>query len=266
MFWHRLMIQPTYFNTYQPPRYIPPPLYGVLLMGPLPVSWRLSFFTFLSGAGVFLRLLRYCATTASRATPVPTEMMTPWRQKPTLQEGFSAWIYNISLNKANRWAAVIPPISPPANGRPCGHSPRGQYGRIRWTTGPEQSEVEDYVVVMSRNPDTTPSSIAYSRWTSNSQLGRNQNRRPLEDELRSVNVEVNQPRPVDRDVNVNGRRGSLSRANQQQPEPQPGPAGFPVDDLRDPPREIVIRPLNNSNYLNQMIAFKNSLPNSQRNR
>lgn len=157
---------------------------------------------------------------------------------------------------------------------------------------------------MSRNPDTTPSSIAYSRWTSNSQLGRNQNRRPLEDELRSyvielkifkfhlrfeplhfswkfvksttidpllqivsrVNVEVNQPRPVDRDVNVNGRRGSLSRANQQQPEPQPGPAGFPVDDLRDPPREIVIRPLNNSNYLNQMIAFKNSLPNSQRNR
>ncbi|CAB0014671.1 unnamed protein product [Nesidiocoris tenuis] len=175
MFWHRLMIQPTYFNTYQPPRYIPPPLYGVLLMGPLPVSWRLSFFTFLSGAGVFLRLLRYCATTASRATPVPTEMMTPWRQKPTLQEGFSAWIYNISLN-------------------------------------------------------------------------------------------MNQPRPVDRDVNVNGRRGSLSRANQQQPEPQPGPAGFPVDDLRDPPREIVIRPLNNSNYLNQMIAFKNSLPNSQRNR
>lgn len=32
-------------------------------------------------------------------------------------------------------------------------------------------KVDDYVVVLSRNPDSSPTSLAYSRWTTNSQIG-----------------------------------------------------------------------------------------------
>uniref|UniRef100_A0A0A9YZ53 F-box only protein 42 n=1 Tax=Lygus hesperus TaxID=30085 RepID=A0A0A9YZ53_LYGHE len=119
-------------------------------------------------------------------------------------------------------------------------------------------KVEDYVVVMSRNPESTPTSLAYSRWTSNSHIGGNQNRRILADELRAVDQEVNLPPPIDRDVNVNGRRGSLGRFHQQAPPV--------VEDVRESPREIIRPILNNAHYMNNMIAFKDNRPTVHRNR
>ncbi|KAL1124381.1 hypothetical protein AAG570_001010 [Ranatra chinensis] len=71
--------------------------------------------------------------------------------------------------------------------------------------------VDDYVVVLSRNPVSTPSPLAYSKWTSNT-VGPNHQRMLNNSEARGLALlppEVDAGPSFDRDVNINGRRGSL---------------------------------------------------------
>ncbi|KAK9496535.1 hypothetical protein O3M35_013195 [Rhynocoris fuscipes] len=123
-------------------------------------------------------------------------------------------------------------------------------------------KVEDFVVVLSRNPDSSPTSLAYSRWTANSQIGVNQRRRDQQrpGSLRpaeAANSAAAGP-SVDRDVNVNGRRGSFtSRQSPVVQEPM-NVVSPPLEQLR---QEIVagINPAP-SNRRITMFAFRTDHP------
>ncbi|CAH1395811.1 unnamed protein product [Nezara viridula] len=116
-------------------------------------------------------------------------------------------------------------------------------------------KVEDYVVVFSRNPVSTPPPLAYSRWTSNSQIGINQSRRINANEPRDhylIRPDDGAGPSVDRDVNVNGRRGNLVARYIGDP------ANIRSESLR--------HSYNSLNYLNHMSAFRAEKPQISRHR
>ncbi|XP_014256671.1 F-box only protein 42 [Cimex lectularius] len=77
-------------------------------------------------------------------------------------------------------------------------------------------KVDDFVVVLSRNPESSPTPLAYTRWAINSHT-RNHQRRPFEEQNLNngrngdevLRGNSNNCARIDRDVNVNGRRGSF---------------------------------------------------------
>lgn len=114
-------------------------------------------------------------------------------------------------------------------------------------------KVENYVVVFSRNPVSTPPPLAYARWTSNSQIGATQNRRMPVNEPREqflLRAEDAAGPSVDRDVNVNGRRGNLVARY----------LGEPANVRNEEHRPS----LNSLNYVNHMNAFRGAKPHLSR--
>lgn len=116
-------------------------------------------------------------------------------------------------------------------------------------------KVDDYVVVLSRNPDSSPTSLAYSRWTTNTQIGVTHRR--IAQQFRGNNPfrvgDDNAGPSVDRDVNVNGRRGSFTSrstpAAEQPPTVPPEQQQLPIE---HPLPALNPAPVNNIN----MSAFR----------